>query len=218
MGDIFGKIFALCIYISPLFLIALLVLSVYTYISNRRNAKRAPPTPYQTQTYTIPRKQPVSFNVPFQGGTSSPYGIPSYAYDDVNIFASNTLNRSALLIGDKLVLQPEPTNEYDKKAVAIFHNGVQIGYMYRNTLQKMYHDFIRKGGTVTAEIAAVSPELHIKLQYYSFSANSRVYVSRNGKCYHSDPLCCTKDENNLVEISISEAVNKEFSPCSKCIK
>ncbi|MCD7784568.1 MAG: HIRAN domain-containing protein [Oscillospiraceae bacterium] len=50
--------------------------------------------------------------------------------------------------GKKLDFVPEPTNEYDDKAVMIMLDGNKIGYVYRRgNIQSMIHDYIRKGWT-----------------------------------------------------------------------
>ena len=51
-------------------------------------------------------------------------------------------------IGDSVLLVPEPSNSYDSKAVALYHNGNHIGYLYKNKLQDMFHDFEARGDLV----------------------------------------------------------------------
>lgn len=101
----------------------------------------------------------------------APKEKPAYSYDDVDIYVLDAFDRSKLHVGDLLELIPEPDNEYDPKAVAVIHNGYQVGYMHRNKLQRMYHDFVKRDGFVIASVAQVTPEILLKLSYYYKNGN-----------------------------------------------
>ena len=50
--------------------------------------------------------------------------------------------------GKPLIFKQEPENPHDEKAVAIYLNGVKIGFVYRGTIQNMVNDYIKRGWRV----------------------------------------------------------------------
>lgn len=141
-------------------LVALVIAGIiWLLVRSAKRHKETKPTPRPAaqEKPTLPVTPPVSVD---------PKRVPAYSYNDVNVYILEKTNMKSLKIGDPLELRPDPTNEYDKKAVAIYHNGILIGYLHRNRLQGMYHDFIKDGGMVTAKIAALQPEVLLKLAYY----------------------------------------------------
>lgn len=74
--------------------------------------------------------------------------IPERWYPDVEVAGVQyrEIPFSKLNSGDvKYILEPE--NEYDPKAIKIEQNGIHIGYIPANLLQKMAHDFLEKRNT-----------------------------------------------------------------------
>ncbi|MBO5370160.1 MAG: hypothetical protein J6B23_05735 [Clostridia bacterium] len=49
----------------------------------------------------------------------------------------------------------------------------------------------------------------------SVDASSRVYITPSGKKYHFNSGCAGK---NSVETTLAEALNKNLTPCKKCVK
>lgn len=73
---------------------------------------------------------------------------------------------------DKVNLVAEPTNQYDDKAIRVEQDGVLLGYIPANNLQKMLHDFPskREMNNVVANLVKVDEEkqlLEIELDFYS---------------------------------------------------
>lgn len=134
---------------------------VFLIVRSVKRSKSSPPERPTAQAPTIPK--PITPS-PL---TKKSNRIPQYSYNDVNPYILDNINLSKIKIGDPLELRAEPDNQYDKKAVAIYHNNVLIGYLHRNRLQGMYHDFTEAGGEVTAKVAAFDPEFQIKLSYFN---------------------------------------------------
>lgn len=90
--------------------------------------------------------------------------VCKYEYDDIDIAGSQYYDTSLVQDGDEVILSPEPDNKYDPHAVAVIHNGNTIGYLPKNTLQDMYHDYIKRNGKVTAIISS-SKKMQMQLRY-----------------------------------------------------
>lgn len=89
----------------------------------------------------------------------------SYKYDDVLVAYSSNYN--AAEVGKFVSLVPEPNNEYDPNAVAVMLNDVKLGYLPKNNLQKMYHDFINSNKIVLAKIVDNNNnKILLSLRYY----------------------------------------------------
>lgn len=95
----------------------------------------------------------------------------AYKYDDV--FVAYSSNYSVAEVGKFVSLVPEPNNEYDPNAVAIMLNDVKLGYLPKNNLQKMYHDFINSNKIVRAKIAYNNnvDKILLTMYYYKPSTN-----------------------------------------------
>lgn len=97
---------------------------------------------------------------------NQPTAVPAYSYNDVDIYVFDNTDPGKLRLRMSVELRPEPENEHDPDAVAVYCSGDKIGYLYRNKLQRMYHDFYKDGGYVTAEVSLVSPKIQLKLQFF----------------------------------------------------
>nr|WP_325300384.1 hypothetical protein [uncultured Dysosmobacter sp.] len=62
---------------------------------------------------------------------------------------------------------PEPSNEYDKNAVALLWQGRRLGYLRRGPLQDMTNDWLRRGWPVFASFERGTKDY----------GNSEVYIS-----------------------------------------
>lgn len=91
--------------------------------------------------------------------------ILKYEYKDVDIALPNTTYLSSLQLGTSLILEPEPNNEYDVKAIAICHSNNRLGYIHKGKLQDMIHDFTRRGEVVCALYTHEEPA-QIHLAFY----------------------------------------------------
>ena len=93
-----------------------------------------------------------------------------YVYDDVALAMNQ--NHEIAKAGANVTLKPEPDNPHDKNAVAAFLGSktrgfTQIGYLYKGKLQDMYHDFIGRGGYVSACVQAVEGDkIKLFVGYY----------------------------------------------------
>lgn len=92
----------------------------------------------------------------------------AYNYDKVQIATiDKTINFSAVVLNQCCKLEHEPNNEYDSKAVAVYFGNIKIGYLKKNRLQDMYHDYAAKGGAISCYVAAVEEqEIYVRLEFY----------------------------------------------------
>ena len=111
-----------------------------------------------------------------------------YQYNSVGVAIPPSVNchtdYSDMKIGDSVLLVHEPSNSYDSKAVALYHNGNHIGYLYKNKLQDMFHDFEARGDLVIASIASFPPsgKLTINLDF------TRINEDEDGEDDDNDEL------------------------------
>lgn len=49
---------------------------------------------------------------------------------------------------------------------------------------------------------------------YAASGDTVVYITKTGKCYHSDG--CSSLSKSKIETTLQRAVDKGYTPCSKC--
>lgn len=98
--------------------------------------------------------------------------ILKYAYYDVEVKGTNHRNFDITKIGlDKEVkFEFEPNNEYDKNAIKIIYDGMHIGYVPKNNMQKMIKDFInnedKKVEAFIRDVNEESKEIHIYIGFY----------------------------------------------------
>ena len=93
--------------------------------------------------------------------SQQPKGFPAkrgyfikYHYDDVEIAVRDRYAANGLQPGDSLMFKPEPDNQYDSGAVAIYHNSDKVGYMYKGRLQDMCRDFLERGDKVAGIVVS----------------------------------------------------------------
>lgn len=74
------------------------------------------------------------------------YEYKKYSYTNVRVFTPDSLNFDSSLIevGKCISLQTEPSNPYDKNAVAVYRMNVKVGYLYRGKLQDMANDYLHR--------------------------------------------------------------------------
>lgn len=120
----------------------------------------APPAPKQPEA--PPAATPAVPVLPAVSG----YEL-KYKYSEVNIAGSAHYECDGLSIGKMIDFVPEPDNEHDPKAVAIFYDGIKRGYLPANQLQAMYHDFRARGGDAIGIITRLgSGSLQMLLGFY----------------------------------------------------
>lgn len=88
-------------------------------------------------------------------------GIPAaYQYQENNIAMPGKYVRDfySINVGDPIVFQLEPENEYDAKAIQLWSNNQMLGYVFRGRLQDILHDFIKRDEPVYAMVFSVNPQ------------------------------------------------------------
>ena len=79
-------------------------------------------------------------------------GKIKYFYDDVKIFVSDNAARMCIA-GSQVYLEHEEGNEYDPNAIAVMSKYERkLGYLYKNKLQEMVHDFQKRGEDIIARV------------------------------------------------------------------
>ncbi len=93
-----------------------------------------------------------------------------YEYNDVNLATiDKSINFSAIKPNEPCRLETEPDNEYDNKAIAVYFEGVKIGYIKKGRFQDMYHDFVARKEAIDATISkVVEQEIYINLKFYKY--------------------------------------------------
>lgn len=99
----------------------------------------------------------------------------AYHYDDVKFYPPTEMvskvNQKLLQPGTEIFLKQEPSNEYDRRAVALYVSGHQIGYLLRGRLQDMANTFISKGLPIKAtllslDMVAGDYQGYLSISYY----------------------------------------------------
>ena len=87
------------------------------------------------------------------------FHIAGFAYyDGIDVFEN-------LRIGTQLILKSEPENRYDPEAVAIYYQGIKLGFVPRDE-NKMIRKFLNLGyyDLFEVKISQVSPDAHPEKQ------------------------------------------------------
>lgn len=100
----------------------------------------------------------------------------AYHYDDVKFYPPlemvSKVNAKLLQPGAEISLKQEPSNEYDRRAIALYVSGHQIGYLLRGRLQDMANTYISKGLPIKAtllslDMVAGEYQGYISISYYN---------------------------------------------------
>lgn len=97
----------------------------------------------------------VRVTVETRGGSSGEY---DYHNVDVCILRGTDPDLSDVAVGDAVELVPEPENEADDHAVAVYIGGDRVGYLFRGRLKNMVWDFLARDSDVEAEVSAVGED------------------------------------------------------------
>lgn len=92
-------------------------------------------------------------------------------YDDVNVCTNKNdkLDYGRLFLTGVVMLEQEPENPYDSRAVAVTQCGQKLGYIYRGNMQDMINDFMDREEPVNAWLTKIDSEnnkLQIKAAFY----------------------------------------------------
>lgn len=173
-----------------------------TYTSSARSSSAASATAYRSvrRTTTQARKTTKEevLHIPhiYKGESVA------YHYDGVNIFIPDDIDidYDALELGEQVQLIQEPDNAYDDGAVMICrNNGEKLGYLYRNRLQGMVHDFQDSGYPVAAWITSVDDDKKKIGLFIAFYRNKNFDSSR----YKKYRLAKNGNENMQAMILLS---------------
>ena len=104
-------------------------------------------------------------------------GCPiAYKYENVDVAGAcyQNLDFSKLHLCDYVDFELEPENQYDKNAVKIIANGVQIGYVHKNKLQGMVIDWLERADPIFSAISKIDDEnkiIEIVMVFYKNPLN-----------------------------------------------
>lgn len=112
----------------------------------------------------------------------------AYKYEREKIYTPDTITADFTQInpGDFVRLEPEPSNPYDKMAVAVYVEDEKIGYLYKGRIKDMVHDFQRDELPIYAHISAIDDEERVVFLFVAFYRNQKQEAESNG--YYRIPL------------------------------
>lgn len=127
------------------------------------------------------------------------------SYDDV-LVAYNTEFAASVPLGEYVEIRPEPDNQYDDKALALYYMRNKIGYLPANRLQEMYYAFINRNGSVKARAASFSGDrLLVAIAYFDKIKPFEVDKSVNHKVF---TLSGSGSEEKQGNLSVCENGNE----------
>ena len=96
---------------------------------------------------------------------TAPDLLEKYDQDKKNYLAYQKYEKIAFVnlavlsgaIGKNVNLVPEPENEYDNKAVAVYYEGQKAGYLFRGDGKDMVNDWIKRGELFVAYVHKIQP-------------------------------------------------------------
>lgn len=99
-----------------------------------------------------------------------------YHYDHVDVFIPKdfSINWDGIDPGDTVAFERDPSNPHDSNAILVQHNLCKLGYMYRNKLYDMMHDYLAAGLPVYGHIDSMDDEVRkitIFLAFYGSTFN-----------------------------------------------
>lgn len=173
IGGIFLFVFVMMIiqFVRENFIISiiLLVLAIAGVVAFRKKfPKKQKPQP-QPQTTTPQPPRPITTSTPYRTEYNDNYKYMTrddyhYYYSYVRIYKHDFEDLFELDEDWEVELKPEPTNEYDPNAVAVYSGRIKIGYLYKGTLQKKVLESIAEGYEVDSAIRRVDDgEIYINI-------------------------------------------------------
>lgn len=190
------------------------ILGLVLFLIYRRSFKK--PSAKTNITETIPQTteqtiQPViqSQNTENLELPQTSYGIPiSYQYHNVNIAMVSEFikNFQTIQPGDQINFKPEPTNQYDPKAIQLWSNNQLLGYVYRGKIQDMLHDFLEQGNPKYSMVDAVLPDE--KKITYSIGFYRAPRFKTHGKALGSARLSASSGEEAQENINLCDEGDK----------
>lgn len=84
------------------------------------------------------------------------YVLSKYTYEKVDLkVVPDNIHFESNMIGSSVDLVPEPDNIYDPGAISVYLNSQKIGYIPRNRLQKMIHDWNKNNKPIYSVISNI---------------------------------------------------------------
>lgn len=120
--------------------------------------------------------------------------------------------------GKPLTFKQEPENPKDNKAVAIYLDGIKIGYIYRGTLQVMYNDYAKRGWLVSGYLNKYSADENkatYKIGFYkplNILKSKRFSLDKINKRIDKDTTC----EDNLLLCSKGDKLSIKYDDDDEC--
>lgn len=134
-----------------------LLIGVYVFCLKKGYIKRPEPN-QSTGKNTAKNKGKLNLLNPTSSANSDYY--LAYHYNDVKFYPPtkmvSKIKKKLLTPGAEVILKQEPKNKCDKRAVALYISGHQIGYMLRGTLQDMANDYIEQGWPIKAILSSLT--------------------------------------------------------------
>ncbi len=147
-----------------------------------------------------------------------------YSYESVELYVveNNKPNFAQLSLGSSIDFIPEPTNEYDSKAIMVYTNGIKLGYLNKGTLQDMVNDYLNKSLPIVSHLTYLDNETtSIKVfigfykgnPYKELLANPNSYkkfkLTGNTNSDMQDNIYCLPDNPVGFKLDISYDFEKE---------
>lgn len=136
--------------------------------------------------------------------------VLTYQYEE-SISLNKDIDLSQIKGGNGITFQPEPTNEYDNKAIKIMYDNIFLGYVYKGQVQDMIHDWIKKDLPFEGYINKIFDDEYKVTYKIAFYKNldafeSKEYsISKTGKkiddyTKRSDNLeLCSEGDNVIID-------------------
>jgi len=140
----------------------------------------------------------------------------SYSYNDVKLSGCEDNNTRCLQAGDDIVFLHEKDNPDDKDAVSAIVSGTKIGYMNKDRLRDMYHDFSAQNGLVLGSVLKNEPITPtISIRYYKNDTENFEYYEylKSGQAFETFMLTSNKNEEmqeNISSCSIGDEVELNY--------
>jgi hypothetical protein len=134
----------------------------------------------------------------------------TYNYHGLNIAGSQHYDVSYVKHGKSVEFKAEPENEHDPNAIAVMFNRQKIGYVPKNRLQKMMHDFIARNDLVQAQISYIGSDgLKMSMDFYESIMNMR----KKSAMYKTFKVTGNRNEemqSNISLYSVGEEVTADY--------
>lgn len=142
-----------------------------------------------------------------------------YTYREVGIYVPDDMMEAAAAVPprSRLSFKPEPSNEYDRFALAVYHDTTKIGYMYKGSLRTMVKDFSKNSGREVLAFSRFWEKEPIMDLFFYRSVRSLIMSMQKHPGFRSFTLVSNKGEEmqeNLSYCDNGETVEIDYD-CEK---